>query len=269
MSKANGRKSILVTGAASGIGAETARYFAARDWFVGLFDIDEDGLAERAEEIGADNCIAGRLDVRDRAAWKMAMGTFASATDGKMNVLFNNAGIGRFGWFEDISPEDSDAIVDVNIKGVINGAYAALPLLKTTEDARIVNVASTAGFVAAPQLAVYVASKFAVRGLTESLDVELSPLGIRVTSLAPWFVDTPILDIARKEGANEKMSDTLAESGTTVYPVALAAEGAWQAAHGKKQHYGVGKHADRARLMARLVPGFMRRQIDKAVPPRE
>lgn len=269
MTKANGRKSIFVTGAASGIGAATAKHFAGKGWFIGLYDIDEAGLSDRASEIGAEQCITGRLDVRDRAEWASVMEGYADATGGQMTTLFNNAGIGRHGWFEDIAPEDSDAIIDINVKGVINGVYAALPLLKATAGARIVNVASTAGFVGSPQLAVYSASKFAVRGFTEALDFELAPLDIKVTSLAPWFVDTPILDMGRTEAANQKMSDRLTENDTKIYPVSMAAEAAWEAAHGKKQHYGVGPLSDRARLTARLLPGRLRKQIEKTMPKRD
>lgn len=269
MSTANGRKSIFVTGAASGIGAETARHFAKKGWFVGLYDIDEEGLTARMEEIGADNCCSGHLDVRRREDWQTAIDQFATATKNQMTVLFNNAGIGRHGWFEDIAAPDSDAIIDINVKGVINGVYTALPLLKATKGARIVNVASTAGFVGSPQLAVYSASKFAVRGFTEALDVELSPLDIRVTSLAPWFVDTPILDMGQTEDANHKMSDGLKESGMEIYPVSLAAEGAWEAAHGKKQHYGVGKLSTRTRFMNRFLPGLVRKQLEKRLPERD
>ena len=268
MAKANGRKSVFVTGAASGIGAETARHFAKKGWFVGLYDINEAGLADRANEIGADNCVSARLDVRKREDWAGAVSGFAEATGGQMTLLFNNAGIGHHGWFEDIAPEESDAIIDINVKGVINGVYAALPLLKQTTGARIVNVASTAGFVAAPQLAVYAASKFAVRGFTEALDVELSPIGIKVTSLAPWFVDTPILDMGQTANANHKMSDGLQESGTVIYPVSLAAEAAWEAAHGNKQHYGAGKLANQTRFIARYFPGLMRKRLKKATPER-
>lgn len=269
MGKANSRKSIFVTGAASGIGAETARYFSRMGWFVGLYDKDEAGLADRVNEIGEENCLVGRLDVRDRVAWRMAMEAFGSATDGKLSVLFNNAGIGRHGWFEDIAPEDSDAIIDINVKGVINGVYAALPLLKQTQSARIVNVASTAGFVGSPQLAVYSASKFAVRGFTEALDIELAPLDIKVTSLSPWFVETPILDMGQTANTNHKMRDDLDKRGTDIYPVSMAAEAAWEAAHGKKQHYGVGALSDRTRLTARLLPGLLRKQIEKTLPERD
>ncbi|MCR9268401.1 MAG: SDR family oxidoreductase [Hyphomonadaceae bacterium] len=269
MGSAGGRKSIFITGAASGIGAETARLFQSRGWFCGLYDINEEGLKAVADELGADNCHVARLDVTKRQDWAAAVAEFAKATDGKMHVLFNNAGIGRHGWFEDIPPEEADLIVDINVKGVINGIYAAIPLLKQTQGARIVNTASTAGVVGSPRLAVYSATKFAVRGLTEALDVELSGLGIRCTSLMPWFIDTPILDMGLTEGANVKMSDELRDNEQEVYPVSLAAETAWEAAHGKDVHYMAGKLAKRARFVSRFLPGMMKKQILQGLPPRD
>lgn len=269
MSSADGRKSIFITGAASGIGAETARLFNARGWFCGLYDINEAGLTEVASEIGAKNCHTAKLDVTNRGDWATAMTGFSEATDGKMNVLFNNAGIGRHGWFEDVPPEESDLIIDINVKGVINGVYAALDLLKATDGSRIVNTASTAGVVGSPRLAVYSASKFAVRGLTEALDIELSELGIRCTSLMPWFIDTPILDMGLTEGANVKMADEIRAQGQEVYPVALAAETAWEAAHGSDVHFMAGKQAKRARFAARFLPGRLRKQILQGLPKRD
>lgn len=268
MGEARGRKSIFITGAASGIGAETARLFSRKGWFCGLYDIDEPGLSTIEAELGPDNCHTARLDVTSRADWSAATAGFAEACEGRMNVLFNNAGIGRHGWLEDIPPEESDLVIDVNIKGVINGVYAALPLLKQTPGARIVNTASVTGVVASPQLAVYSASKFAVRGLTEALDVEFSELGIRVTSLMPWFIDTPILNIGQTEGSNLSMSDQLRESGTDVYPVSVAAQGAWDAAHGKQVHHMAGKRARQASFAARFMPGRLKKQIKQTLPPR-
>ncbi|NBC20364.1 MAG: SDR family oxidoreductase [Alphaproteobacteria bacterium] len=269
MSESRGRKSIFITGAASGIGAEAARYFAKRGWFVGLYDLDEQGLAEVADVIGGGNSHMAVLDVRDRAQWAAAVNGFGEATHGQMNVLFNNAGVGRHGWFEDIPPEDCDWIVDVNVKGVVNGVYAALPLLRETHGARIINTASTAGMVGSPRLAVYSATKFAVRGLTEALDVEFSGLGIRVTSLMPWFVDTPILDIGASEGANVKMADEIRAIGQPVYSVGDAAAKVWEAAHGDEIHYMVGKEAERARFAQRFMPGRLKKQILKGLPERE
>jgi NAD(P)-dependent dehydrogenase (short-subunit alcohol dehydrogenase family) len=268
MTAANGRKSIFITGAASGIGAETARHFSRKGWFCGLYDVNEMGLKAVQGELGATNCHVARLDVTRRADWAAAMEGFSAATGGKMDVLFNNAGIGRHGWFEEVPPEDADLIVDINVKGVVNGVYAALPLLKATPGARILNTASTAGIVGAPQLAVYSASKWAVRGLSEALDAEFRDLGIKVMSLMPWFVDTPILDMGKSEGSNEKMSDQMKANGATIYPVSMAAEKVWEAVHGDDIQYMVGGEAERARFMTRWLPGLVRKQIKKNVPPR-
>ncbi|WP_084395874.1 SDR family oxidoreductase [Henriciella aquimarina] len=269
MGECIGRKSIFITGAASGIGKATAKLFADRSWFVGLYDVNEEGLAEVAKEIGEENCISSKLDVRNRDDWKTAIDAFGKATDGRMTVLFNNAGVGRHGWFEEMSGEDNDWVVDVNVKGIINGVQAALPLLRATPGSRIVNTASTAGVVGSPKLAVYSATKFAVRGLTEALDVEFSNLGIRVTSLMPWFIDTPILDMGKAEGSNEKMSDQIRDAGQDVYPVEIAAERAWDAAHGKETHYMAGKMAERTRFAARFMPNRLKKMLVKNLGPRE
>jgi NADP-dependent 3-hydroxy acid dehydrogenase YdfG len=269
MTRSGGRKNIFITGAASGIGAETARYFSKRGWYCGVYDVNSEGIAQIADEIGLDNCHAATLDVRNRNDWNKAVLAFADATEGSMNVLFNNAGVGRHGWFEDVSGDDNDWVIDVNVKGVVNGVQACLPYLRETPGARIVNTASTAGIVGSPQLAVYSATKFAVRGLTEALDSEFRDLDIRVTSLMPWFVDTPILDMVAKEGANTKMSDQIKANGSNVYPVSMAAEQAWEAAHGKDIHYMVGKDAKSARFMTRWLPGRVRKAVKKSVPSRD
>jgi len=268
MGRSGGRKSIFITGAASGIGAETARYFAQRGWFVGLYDVDEAGLADMAREIGQDSCHSAELDVRNRADWSAAVDGFTEATGGAMHVLFNNAGVARHGWFEEVAGDDNDWIVDVNLKGVINGIEACMEPLKMTPGSRIINTASTAGIVGAPQLAVYSATKFAVRGLTEALDVEFKDLGIRVVSMMPWFVDTPILNVGAAEGANVKMADQIRETGANVYPVSLAAEVAWEAAHGDEVHYLVGKDAKRASFVARFFPKRLRKRLMAELPAR-
>lgn len=268
MSASQGRKTIFITGAASGIGRATALHFARKGWFCGLTDIDEAGLAETGRQIGGGGWWSGRLDVRDRHGWADAVSAFADQTGGRMHVLFNNAGIGRAGWFEEVAPEDNDLLVDINLKGVLNGIGAAMPLLEKTPGARIVNVASTAGFVAAPRLAVYSATKFAVRALSEALDLEMRPRGIRVACLCPWFVDTPILRMGAAEGANHTLADDLRAGGQAIYPVELAAERAWDAAHGDQVIYMAGKAAERARFMARFLPGRLAKAIAAGLPRR-
>lgn len=259
------QKTIFITGAGSGIGRATAQLFAERGWFVGLTDIDSKGLAETAALLPEGQRISIMLDVRDAHEWARAVDTFGQATNRRMHVLFNNAGVGRGGPIEDMKPDDIDLVIDVNLKGVIHGVNAALPLLRETAGARIVNVASVAGVVGAPKLAVYCASKFGVRGLTETLDAELARYGVRVTSLMPWFMDTPILENASTPSANRSLRDHLTENKTPIYPVRMAAERAWEAAHGDGLHYMVGKEAERARFAARFFPGAVRKRIRQSM----
>ena len=260
MSDAGGRKTIFITGAGSGIGRATAWLFAERGWFVGLYDVNATGLGETQKRIPANQQTSGVFDVRDREAWRQALGRFGDLTAGKLTVLFNNAGIARHGWFEDVSEDDADLEIDVNFKGVVNGCYAALPLLRATPGARIVNTASAAAILGSPRLAVYSATKFAVRGLSEALDLEFARHGVRVTCLMPYFVETPILDAATS-GANQRLRDEITTQNAPVYPVTMAAQGAWDAAHGKDVHYPVGAAAKQAHFAVRFIPKTIRKQI--------
>ena len=104
---ANGRKSIFITGAASGIGLACAKRFAAEGWFVGLSDIDQTGLKAALLAIGAANGSIHPLDVRDREGWENALGDFGRETGGKADVLLNNAGVARFGVLEEgVAPSE-------------------------------------------------------------------------------------------------------------------------------------------------------------------
>ncbi len=256
---AKGRKTIFITGAASGIGLAAAKRFAAAGWFVGLSDIDKAGLSAAHQAIGPDNGCVHVLDVRDREGWETALADFGRESGGKADVLLNNAGIARFGVLEDLSDADCDLQVDINIKGVINGARAGLPLLQAA-GGRLINVASCAGLYGSPKLAVYSATKFAVRGLSEALDVEYARHGVSVACVMPWFVETPILN-AGASGSNEQMADALRAGGLEVYPVEDAAQAIWDAAHGKALHYFVGKRAKQMRFASSHMPNVLRKQL--------
>ncbi|WP_297512839.1 SDR family oxidoreductase [uncultured Caulobacter sp.] len=256
---ANGRKSIFITGAASGIGLACAKRFAKEGWFVGLSDIDRAGLLAAQDALGRENATANMLDVRDRDSWANALGAFGKETGGKLDVLLNNAGVARFGLLGDLSDADCDIQVDVNIKGVINGARAGLPLLKEARG-RLINIASCAGLYGSPKLAVYSATKFAVRGLSEALDVEYAAQGVSVACVMPWFVETPILN-AGASGTNEQMVDSLRKGGLEVYPVEDAAQVVWDAAHGKALHYFVGKRAKQMRFATSHMANVVRKQL--------
>ena len=248
--------SIFITGGASGIGLAAARRFTREGWTVGIGDIDTSGLARAAAELG---CFTVPLDVRDRAGWAEAIAGFV-AHAGKLDVLLNNAGIARYGLFEEVSLAESDLQIDVNLKGVINGAYAALDALKVSRG-RLINIASVAGIAGMGRLAVYSATKFAVRGLSEALDAEFTRHGVSVACVMPWFIETPILD-SGCAGTNRTIRD--ATVGQPVYDVADAAEVIWRAAHGRERDYPVGKAAKRTLTSARLLPGRLRRRMKAA-----
>jgi NADP-dependent 3-hydroxy acid dehydrogenase YdfG len=263
--KADGRKSIFITGAASGIGLATAKRFAAAGWFVGLADIDVKGLAAALEAIGPANGVTCTLDVRHRSAWKHGLALFAKATDGRLDVLMNNAGVAKGGYLEAQSPEEVDLQVDVNLKGVLNGCQAAFDLLAATPGAIVVNVASVAGVVAPPRLSVYAATKFAVRGLSEALEAEFSRIGVGVRCIMPWFIDTPLLDKARFSG-NEDLRVSLRNEKVPVYPVEDVSEAVWAAVHGKPVlHHLVGGQARQIGFLSRIAPGLVRRRLRQQI----
>ena len=250
-------RSIFITGGASGIGLAAARRFAREGWTVGIGDIDAAGMRRAADELG---CFTAPLDVRDRAEWQAALAGFVSRA-GKLDVLLNNAGIARYGLFEEVSPDEGDLQIDINVKGVLNGVHAALPHLKANRGSRLINVASVAGIVGSPGLAVYSATKFAVRGLSEALDAEFTRHGVAVACVMPFFVETPILDCG-SSGTNRTIRD--ATAGQPVYTVDEAAETVWRAAHGTEREYIVGRAGRQALFAKRFMPGRLRKRLKAA-----
>lgn len=254
------RKILFVTGAGSGIGREVARHFVAKGWFAGLTDVDEAGLAETATIVGEENCWTHPLDVTDRAAWTQAIAAFSERTDGRMHLLFNNAGIGKGGAFPDMDPADIDRLVAINFTGVMNGTQAAFDMLKASPGACILNTSSASGIYGSAGLSVYSATKFAVRGLTEAWDIEFARYGIRVRSLMPGFIDTNIL-AAVGEGSNQSGKQRLQSTGIEVSPVAIVGQAAWDAVHGDAVHTPVNKMAKQLMFAARWFPGRLRKKM--------
>ena len=256
------RKAIFITGGGSGIGRAVARHFAGRGWFVGLADVNAEGIDETAALLPDGASSRHVMDVRDRDQWKAALEKFARAGGGRLDVLFNNAGIGSGGQFIDMAPEEADRLIAINFGGVVNGIYLALPLLRATPGSAILNTGSASGFYGVGGLAVYSATKFAVRGLTEALDIEFAKHGIKVRSLMPGFIDTPLLDQVSAD-SNEPARSRLAASGFEISPVEDVARAAWDAVHGTRVHVPVGKMARRLARLARWFPGLIARQSKK------
>lgn len=182
---------ILITGAASGIGAATARLFHARGWQVGLLDINHLALGELAAELGG--AWHAQLDVSDAAAVSAALQDFCGQHGGRLRLLFNCAGVLRFGHFEDIDLEEHARILQINVLGLLQMTHAAFPYLKGTPGAQVINMGSASGLYGTPHMVSYSASKFAVRGLTEALELEWRHHGIRVGDLMPPFVRTSMV----------------------------------------------------------------------------
>ncbi|HEX4295680.1 MAG TPA: SDR family oxidoreductase [Rhizomicrobium sp.] len=244
--RAKGRKSIFITGAASGIGRATALLFAGKGWFVGAFDVNAQGLDTLAQEIGNDNCITGRLDVTDKSDFEKAVADFGAETGGTMDILYNNAGIGESGWFEDVPYEAAMRVVQVNFIGVLTGIYTALPLLKATKNSLCFTTSSSSATYGMPRLAVYSATKHAVKGLTEALSIEFARHGVRVADTLPGLIDTAILRATPNRSDGRKAEDTeslLANAPKKgpfrLMPPGAVAQAVWAAYGSDKLHWYV------------------------------
>ncbi|WP_315832933.1 SDR family oxidoreductase [Bradyrhizobium prioriisuperbiae] len=226
------RKSIFITGAASGMGRETAKLFAGHGWFVGCYDVNDDGLTTLKDELGGNAGLFQRLDVCDRAAYLDTIAAFGRATGGRMDILFNNAGIGLGGFYDEMAWEDVLRIVNINLIGVLSGVHAAMPLLKATPNALCFSTSSASAIFGAARISVYSATKHAVKGFTEALSVELARLGIRCADVLPGWIDTPLV--------SQEMRDHLPAEGLwRLSPPSAVADAVWAAYHGDKVHYYV------------------------------
>jgi len=245
-------KAIFITGAAAGIGAETARLFARNGWRVGASDVNEAALAALQRECGGERLSVHVVDVRDRAAVASALREFTSLAGGRLDALFANAGVLFMGPDETITAAQKDLLVDVNIKGVIHAIDAAFPVLARTPGAHVVAMASTSAEYGSPQHAVYSATKFFVRGLTEALNIEYREHGIQVSAIYVAYVQTGmVFDAAVKPASIERL-------GVKVAPQSVA-QAVWKAVHGNRVHWRVG-------LDARLI-NFAVRVLGSGIAP--
>ena len=237
-------RSIFITGGAGGMGLATARRFVDAGWLVGLYDSDSARVRAAAEAFPTDQVHAAELDVTDEHAYASAVAAFGERTGDRMDILFNNAGIAPGGWFDEMPLTTMRQIIEVNVWGVIVGTRVALPLLRNTQRALVMSTASVVATHGHALRAVYSASKFAVRGLTEALSLEFERFGIRTADVLPGCIDTPMLRgslSGEPDGAFDvRLFDNLPKEGAfRVMPASAIADAVWNAYHGDAVHWYV------------------------------
>jgi NAD(P)-dependent dehydrogenase (short-subunit alcohol dehydrogenase family) len=192
-------KTAFITGAASGIGLGMARAFGHAGMNVVVADIDKAAAAKAVEQLASEQIRAHpvQVDVAERAGVRTAA-LEAVATFGKVHVVCNNAGVAVGAPMPELTDQDWDWIIDVNLKGVVYGVETFAPLIASHgEGGHIVNTASLAGLISGPTTEPYSATKFAVVGMSEGWQIQLASQGVGVSVLCPGFVNTRIIDSVR------------------------------------------------------------------------
>ncbi|HJC59004.1 MAG TPA: SDR family oxidoreductase [Candidatus Dietzia intestinigallinarum] len=250
--------SIFITGGAAGIGLATAERFGREGWTVGVYDVDTAALAE--VQATHPDWITGELDVRDPDQWVRALEEFTSHTGGTLDVLDNNAGVLVAGELGEISPAAVKTQIDIDVLGVTLGAQAALPYLKATPGAHLVNIASASAIYGQPGIATYSASKFYVGGLTEALELEWEKYDIRVVGIWPLWAKTALAE------TDAKSTQTL---GVRITPEQVA-DKVWESVHptanDRRLHrtsYSVGLQTTVLANAAKFAPNFATRLVNK------
>ncbi|MDH6247065.1 SDR family NAD(P)-dependent oxidoreductase [Mycobacterium sp. OTB74] len=246
-------KQALVTGAGSGIGAALCRALAQAGAEVVCTDIDGEAAARTAAEIGAR---WAALDVTDAAAVQGAVDEVVNRA-GRIDLLFNNAGIVWGGNTELLTLDHWNAIIDINLRGVVHGVAAAYPQMIRQGHGHIINTASMAGLAAAGQVTSYVMTKHGVVGLSLALRSEAAAHGIGVLAVCPGAVETPILDkgaVGRFRGR-----EYFSQAGSKPYSPDRLAQDTLRAIEKNKAILIKPRAAHGQWLFARLAPGLMQR----------
>lgn len=244
--------SVLITGASSGIGKACAQHFSQRGYFVGLYDLQAQALAETCKTLANDHYCYQACDVRDFGQVQAMFEHFSSHSQGRLEVLVNCAGVLSGGRFEQLTQAQMDNIIEVNCKGLSYVAHNAFSLLKNTPKSSLVNICSASGLYGIAGLSVYSASKFYVHGLTEALNIEWQREDIHVCSVMPPFVNTKML-----QGVPQKMLDTL---GVNLEPEDIAKE-VFKAAHNRAVHRPISLKLKALDSLGMRLPATIRKTV--------
>lgn len=256
-------KHAIVTGAGSGIGAALCRALAAAGADVLCTDIDGEAAERTASTLGS-GARSARLDVTDAAAVQAAVDDVVER-GGRLDLMFNNAGIVWGGDSELLTLDQWNAIIDVNIRGVVHGVAAAYPQMIRQGGGHIVNTASMAGLTAAGQITSYVMTKHAVVGLSLALRSEAAAHGIGVLAVCPSAVETPILDKGAIGGFVGRDYFLQGQGVKTAYDADRLAQDTLRAVARNKALLVKPRRAHAQWVLARLAPGFMQRMSIKFI----
>lgn len=252
-------KQAIVTGAGSGIGAALCRALVTAGAEVVCTDIDGAAAANTAQTLsGPGIARSAALDVTDAVAVQAAVDDVV-ARSGRLDLMFNNAGIAWGGDTELLTLDQWNAIIDVNIRGVVHGVAAAYPVMLTQRRGHIVNTASMAGLTAAGQITSYVMTKHAVVGLSLALRSEAVSRGVGVLAVCPAAVETPILDKGAIGGFVGRDYYLRGQGMKTAYDPDRLARDTLRAIERNKALLVVPKRAHASWLFARLAPGLLQR----------
>ncbi len=262
-------ETVVITGAASGMGRELSLQYAELGYSLALADVDESGLNElkaRLEKIGASSVFVAALDVSNEAQME-AFSEQVGEQFSNITIVINNAGITRMGTFEGASLAAFRSIMDINFWGVVYGSRFFLPALKRTSGS-LVNISSLFGLIGVPGQAAYCASKFAVRGFTESLRQEVKDSGVHVACVHPGGIRTNIARSAvfDEEADSRQKTVERIESQALVMPASQAAEIIRRGIAERKKRILIGKDAKFLDLIARLLPVRYQRVFERMVP---
>lgn len=202
---------VVITGASSGIGEAIAKKLSAEGYPLLLLS----RRLERMEALKLPNTLCKAVDVTDRAAVAAAIAT-AEAQYGKVDCLINNAGVMLLGFVAEQSPKEWETMLDVNIKGMLNGIHCVLKDMQARKSGTIINVSSVAGIKTFANHAVYCGTKFAVHGMSETLREEVSNDNVRVMLISPGAVETELLSHTTNDAVKQGYEDWKTEIGGAI-----------------------------------------------------
>jgi NAD(P)-dependent dehydrogenase (short-subunit alcohol dehydrogenase family) len=259
----------IVTGGASGIGRAIATALVARGDIVTVADLDKTGADNVAEKLSAHGtAVSAALDVTDAEA-VAALYRSVKEEHGRLDLVFNNAGIAVGGMTEELTLDHWNKTIDVNLRGVVHGVHAAYPIMLGQGHGHIVNTASLAGLTPAPMMLPYTATKHAVVGLSLGLRAEGAGRGVKVSVVCPSFVDTPLLDHANPDlpqtsiGANTRQ--TLRQARMRLYTAEALARDVLKGVDDNQALIVAPASGRAAWRGTRLNPGFATRVAGLAV----